>query len=86
MTAISMGRNGGNQKQVPMKLLSYKGKRDLMVSGLLILFPILLLIVFSINIGSTMFASALVVSTFLFIRTWSRELNWVVLKRRFFDD
>ena len=69
-----------------MKLLSYKGKRDLMVSGLLILFPILLLIVFSINIGSTMFASALVVSTFLFIRTWSRELNWVVLKRRFFDD
>lgn len=86
MIAISMGREGSNRQQVPNKLLSDEGKRDLLIGGLLVLIPIILLLFFDINIGSTMFALALVVSVFLYIRTWSRELSWVILKRRFLDE
>ena len=81
-----MADESGKQKRMSKKLLSYKGKRDILVGGLLISFPLMLLIAFEINIGAPLFALALVISSFMIIRTWSRELNWVILKRRFPDD
>ncbi|QFT57989.1 hypothetical protein FIU94_04055 [Sulfitobacter sp. THAF37] len=47
--------------------------------------PPLLMVVFGISIGANFYVLGLLISVFIVIRTWSRELNWVILKRRFFD-
>ena len=69
-----------------VKPLSYRGKRDLIIGASLMVLPILLLILFKINVGSTLAVLGLVFGTFLIIRTWSRELNSGILKRRYFDE
>tara|TARA_R110000787_G_scaffold145322_5_gene259134 strand:+ start:1220 stop:1465 length:246 start_codon:yes stop_codon:yes gene_type:complete len=81
-----MGREINTQKKRRGNLLSFRGKRDLLIGGSLVALPLVLLVFLNIDIGSTIFAFALAVGVFLLIRTWSRELNWVILKRRFFDD
>lgn len=66
-------------------LISDRGKRDLLIGIALIGVPPLFLVVFRISIGANFYAVALLIGVFLIVRTWSRELNWHTLKRRFID-
>lgn len=64
-------------------LLSRLGKRDLVLSAILILLPPLLLGLFNLSISATAYSVMLCFGVFLFIRTGSRELNFAILARRF---
>ncbi len=64
------------------QLLSRLGKRDLILSAVLVLLPLLMVGVFKFPFSGDVFVGALCLSVFLFIRTWSRELNWAILAGR----
>ena len=86
MTAISMGREEKPGNALPRTWLSGRGKRELIVGISLILLPLLLLDLFVLNIGKTLFLMCLIAGALLTIKGWSRELNFHILKRRRFDD
>ena len=64
-------------------LLSWLGKWDLVLSAILILLPPLLLGLFNLSTSTTAYLVMLCFGVFLFIRRWSRELNFAILARRF---
>lgn len=66
-------------------LLSDRGRRELLIGISLVGLPPLLMVVFNIGIGANFYSLGLLIAVFLIIRTWSRELNWLILKRRFFN-
>ena len=84
MIAISMGLSESLSKAKPQSpLLSRLGKRDLILGVVLIFLPLIMVGVFEVPIPSGVYVVALGLGVFLFIRTWSRELNWAILARRF---
>ena len=80
-----MAGDDDSQKGVSGTLLSGRGKRELLIGVSLLALPLILLRVFQISIGSSLYALAAIFGVFLIIKACSRELNWVILKRRYFD-
>ncbi len=85
MTAISMAAEKEHRNRHSGNLLSDRGRRELLISISLVGLPPLLMVVFNIGIGANFYSLGLLIAVFLIIRTWSRELNWLILKRRFFN-
>lgn len=82
MIAISMENDELSAAKRTL-LLSRLGKRDLILSAALIFLPILLVSVFKAPVSGSVYSVSLGLGVFLFIRTWSRELNWATLASRY---
>jgi hypothetical protein len=80
---MRMGSERDPQENGSDRLLSYKGKRELFIGVGSIAFPLVLLGLLNINLGGGFFALCSALGVFLIVKAWSRELNWVILKRRF---